>query len=146
MQIDYNITFVCMSNTISIIIAEDHPIYREALHFILSKKSNYNVVAVATNGIELVELATKHNIDLILTDIEMPMLTGIEAVRILKEQDVKSKIIVLTLFADDLCAQEMKMAGADFVFNKSIDGSALFDCIDSLSYLGRWGREGKQNA
>ena len=85
----------------------------------------------------MVELATKHNVDLILTDIEMPMLTGIEAVRILKEQDVKSKIIVLTLFADDLCAQEMKMAGADFVFNKSIDGSVLFDCIDSLSYLGR---------
>ncbi len=124
-----------MSNTISIIIAEDHPVYRDALQFILSKKSNYEVIAIATNGIELVELATKHNVDLILTDIEMPMLTGIEAVRILKEHSVKSKIIVLTMFADNIIAEEMKMAGADFVFDKSIDGSTLFDCIDSLSSL-----------
>ena len=73
---------------------------------------SYEIVSIASNGRELTELATLHKPDLILTDISMPLLNGLDAIQALTEGGVRSKFIVLTMHTDMSLAVQVFRAGA----------------------------------
>ena len=94
----------------SILIADDHRLFAEGISSLLS--SCYEVVGIATDGRELTELAGRYKPDLILTDLSMPLLSGLEAIRLLIEMGLRSKFVVLTMHLDVSLAVEVFRAGA----------------------------------
>jgi DNA-binding NarL/FixJ family response regulator len=101
-----------MDSKIKVIIADDHEIFRKGLKLILSRLKYVNLVGEAENGKEAIEIIRKKNADIILMDIEMPEMNGIEATRKILEIRPQVKIVALTMFNDERYIEDMLDAGA----------------------------------
>jgi DNA-binding NarL/FixJ family response regulator len=85
---------------IEVVIADDHPLVRDALTQLLDGEDDISVVGATKDGREAVELALRTSPDVVLMDLEMPELNGIEATRALKEAGCTANVVVLTTFSD----------------------------------------------
>jgi DNA-binding NarL/FixJ family response regulator len=85
---------------ISVLIADDHPVVRNALKQLLGGVGGIDVIAVATDGREAVDTALRMSPDVVLMDLEMPDLNGIEATRALTAAGSSARIVILTTFSD----------------------------------------------
>jgi DNA-binding NarL/FixJ family response regulator len=102
-----------MSQKARIVIAEDHTILREGLRSLLSSDPNFEIVGEAEDGREAIRRVEQYKPDLILTDLSMPRMNGIEAIREIKRQSPKTKILVLTVHRAEEYILETLKAGAD---------------------------------
>ena len=93
-----------------IVIADDHKIVVEGLRSLL--QDEFELVGTAENGLALIELASKLKPDVIVTDISMPLLNGIDAVPKLRDAGVEAKIVFLTMHPDVVFATRAMAAGA----------------------------------
>ncbi|MFB3884232.1 MAG: response regulator [Thermodesulfobacteriota bacterium] len=96
-----------------IVIAEDHTILREGLRALLSAYSEFEIVGEAGNGREAIRCVERLKPDLILTDLSMPRMNGMEAIREIKRQFPKTKVLVLTVHKADEYILATFKAGAD---------------------------------
>jgi DNA-binding NarL/FixJ family response regulator len=85
---------------IKILIADDHPLVRNALAQLLQAADGFNVIATAANGREAVERTLEVAPEVVLMDLEMPDVNGIEAVRALKQAGSPANVVILTTFSD----------------------------------------------
>jgi DNA-binding NarL/FixJ family response regulator len=85
---------------ITVLIADDHPLVRNALTQLLGGAEDLDVVATAVNGQEAVDRALEVAPDVILMDLQMPQLNGIEATRALKQAGSSAHVVILTTFSD----------------------------------------------
>jgi DNA-binding NarL/FixJ family response regulator len=90
-----------VERTIRILIADDHGIVREGLRAVLGPEPDMDVVGEAATGKEVVEQATELRPDVVLMDIQMPQINGIEATRRILEVNPSVRVVVLTMFEDD---------------------------------------------
>lgn len=97
---------------IDLILADDHEIFRDGLSVMIKKMPEINLVAEAANGEELIALALKFNPNIIITDIKMPKMDGIEATKQLKNQLPNIGIIALSMFNEEDLIIDMLEAGA----------------------------------
>jgi DNA-binding NarL/FixJ family response regulator len=84
----------------TVLIADDHPVVRNALTQLLGAAGDLDVIATAANGREAVEQTLKGAPDVVLMDLEMPELNGIEATRALKQAGSSAHVVILTTFSD----------------------------------------------
>ncbi|MGE5347134.1 MAG: response regulator transcription factor, partial [Acidithiobacillales bacterium] len=104
------------SGRIRVVIADDHRILRQGLIALLRAESNIDVVGEASDGIEAIELARTLGPDVIVMDVTMPRMNGIEATRQITAELPRIRIIGLSMHEDDAIATSMREAGAvDFV-------------------------------
>jgi DNA-binding NarL/FixJ family response regulator len=106
--------------SIRILLADDHKITREGLRSLISKQSDMEVVAEAKNGRDAVGLAKELRPDVIIMDVSMPGLNGIEATKQILSEDENVKVIALSMHSDNLFVSEMLKSGAS--------GYMLKDC------------------
>jgi two-component system, NarL family, response regulator NreC len=118
---------------ISLLIADDHELLRNGLVSILSKEPGLDIKGIAANGAELVELARLHQPDVILTDIVMPVIDGIEAIRQIRRFLPATEIIALSMFDDELLIINVLEAGATGYLLKNADKSEILSAIRSAS-------------
>jgi DNA-binding NarL/FixJ family response regulator len=85
---------------IGVVIADDHGVIRDGLAGVISAQSDMEVVGTAENGEAAVELCRGAAVDVVLMDLEMPVLDGIEATRAIREEQPETTVLVLTSFAD----------------------------------------------
>ncbi|HNW89373.1 MAG TPA: response regulator transcription factor [Bacteroidales bacterium] len=105
---------------IRLIIADDHEIFRKGLRIILNELDEVKVIGEAQNGHELFEILKNHEADLVLMDIRMPVMDGIEATKKIIERYPKVKVIALTMFEEISYFNQMIEAGADgFLLKKT---------------------------
>ena len=97
---------------IRILLAEDQPITREGLRSLIEKRSGMEVVGEAGNGRDAVRQALKLKPDVVVMDINMPELNGVEATRRLTEQAPEISVVVLSMYSDRRYVSEMFKAGA----------------------------------
>jgi DNA-binding NarL/FixJ family response regulator len=101
-----------LESTIRVLIADDHALVREGLRAVLGSEPDMEVVGEAATGEEVVERAIEIRPDVILMDIQMPGLNGIEATRRILEVDPHVGVVVLTMFEDDDSVFSAMRAGA----------------------------------
>lgn len=116
-------------NRTRILIADDHTILRQALIKILNERRDLEVVGEAGDGLELLALVKRLNPDLIILDISMPNLRGIEAVREIKTLSPKAKIVILTMHKNSEYVQQAIAAGCDGYVLKEDADTELFAAI-----------------
>lgn len=101
-----------MHRAIRILIVDDHEIVREGLEILLSEEQGVEVVGQAGNGLEALALAAALKPDLVLMDLVMPEMDGIEATRRLRQANSDCQVLVLTSYIDDYRVREAVEAGA----------------------------------
>jgi two-component system, NarL family, response regulator LiaR len=119
-------------NKLTILIADDHPLVREALHQALAAEEDMEVVAEACDGEEAIKLASELKPDVAVMDIVMPKLNGIEATRRIKEIAPDIAILILTAYDDDEYVLGLLDAGAAGYLLKSARGRDLAGAIRAI--------------
>jgi DNA-binding NarL/FixJ family response regulator len=116
-----------MSNSpVTILLADDHTIVRQGLKLILSSHVDLQVVGEAANGREAVELAAKLRPDIVLMDVQMPELNGIEATRQMVAANPRIRILVLSMHKEAVYVREILRAGArGYILKDAIDTELL---------------------
>jgi DNA-binding NarL/FixJ family response regulator len=126
-------------SSIKILIAEDHALVRKGLKSIISSQPEFEVVAEAENGLEVIEQTRKHTPDLILLDLSMPKMNGLATMRQLKKDYSQVKILVITMHASQDYLIPTLKEGADGYLLKGDDPHELFMAIraimDGKAYL-----------
>lgn len=98
---------------IRVLIVDDQSLIREGLYMMLNLYENIDIAGQAINGQEAVDILDKKEVDLILMDIRMPVMDGVEATRIIKDRYPETKILILTTFNEDEYIFEGLKNGAD---------------------------------
>ncbi len=114
---------------IRILLAEDHKVVREGTRRLLESQEDFEVVGEASDGIEAVELAKKYKPEIIIMDVSMPRLNGIEATKQIKAIYPNIAILVLTGYDDDEYVFALLEAGAAGYLLKEASGEELIEAI-----------------
>jgi DNA-binding NarL/FixJ family response regulator len=101
-----------MMDRIQVLIADDHVMVREGLRLLLEAQSDIVVVGEAGDGIETLERARELKPDVVLLDIAMPRMSGLEAVRLIREAAPETRIVVLSMYEKEAYAHQAIEAGA----------------------------------
>jgi DNA-binding NarL/FixJ family response regulator len=117
---------------ISVIIADDHNLFREGLKTLLQNEPEIHVVGEARNGQEAVALAQDLVPDIMLMDIEMPFLDGIEATRLIAQKQLPTKVLILSNFDADERVYQAMLAGARGYIIKRIGTASLVGILKAV--------------
>jgi DNA-binding NarL/FixJ family response regulator len=117
---------------IRILIADDHHVVRRGLAFFLKTQKDIEIIGEAGNGREAVELARRLKPDLILMDLVMPEMDGIQATKMIKSEIPEIKIMMLTSFSDQDHVIPALEAGASGYQLKDIEPDELIHCIKKI--------------
>lgn len=118
--------------TVQILLVEDQTIVRNGLKMILELDEQFKVKAEASNGMEALDQLQKHSIDLVMMDIRMPKMNGMEATKQIKSQYPDVKVIILTTFEDEEYAYQTLKDGANGFLLKSSEPERLLSSIHSV--------------
>jgi DNA-binding NarL/FixJ family response regulator len=122
-----------MEDTVRVLIADDHPLFREGMRGRLDRVADVAVVGEAASGDEAVELAHKLEPHVILMDIKMPGLNGIEATREIQQANPLIGVLVLTMFEDDDSVFAAMRAGAKGYLLKDSGGEGVVHAIRAVA-------------
>jgi two-component system response regulator NreC len=119
--------------SIKILLADDHTIVRQGLKLILSAHADLAVIGEAANGREAVDLAEKLKPDIVLMDVAMPELNGIEATRRMVAANPRIKVLVLSMHKEAVYVREILKAGArGYILKDAID-TELLNAVRSVA-------------
>lgn len=117
-----------------ILVVDDNPVIREGLRSLLSSQLDFDVVGESGDGLEAIQSVDQFLLDLVLMDLSMPRMNGLEATRAIKKKWPKIKILALTLHKLDEYITATLKAGADgFILKDSIYGELVQSIEDTLA-------------
>ncbi|MCF7982931.1 MAG: response regulator transcription factor [Thiohalocapsa sp.] len=117
---------------LTFLLCDDHALFREGLAALLEQQAGWHVVAHAADGYESVRLARVHRPDIVVLDIAMPELSGIEAAPAIKRVSEQSRIVALSMYGDPHYRRRMLSAGVDAYVLKNEAGSELVKAIAAV--------------
>ena len=124
---------------IKVVIVDDHDVVRFGIRRLLEDVSELEVVGECCNGKQAVEVAKTQSVDVFLMDIQMPVLGGVEATKIIDELNIDAKIIVISGMNDDPLAISMLKSGASGYLSKGASVhemvKAIHKVIDNGTYI-----------
>jgi DNA-binding NarL/FixJ family response regulator len=116
-----------------ILIADDHELVRKGLRSVLDGQAGWTICGEAVNGREAVELARQLKPDIIIMDVTMPELNGLEATRQILKERLKTEVLILTVHESEQLVGEVLAAGARGYILKGDTTRLLVDAIESIS-------------
>lgn len=119
---------------IRVVIVDDQELLRRSLAQIISTDPLINVVDMAENGEEAIEVCERHKPDVLLMDIEMPVMDGLSALKVIKEKMPEVKVVILTTFETRDNIEEAFVADADGYITKDIGPRELITLIRCVNY------------
>ena len=118
--------------TYNILLADDHAMFRQGIKRIIEESENFKVVGEVGNGLELLEFLKNESVDLVILDISMPNMRGIEATREAKIISPDIKILILTMHKNTEYVQHAVKAGADGYMIKEDSDTELLSAINKV--------------
>jgi len=119
-------------STIRLVLADDHRLFRQGLRQICETVGGFEVVGEAENGQEAVDLVYELEPDVILMDINMPVLDGVQATTLITESDLATQVVILTMHQQDRYVFEAVKAGARGYLLKDADGEELVAAVRAV--------------
>ncbi len=114
---------------ISVLIADDHPIFRQGLAFVLEREPGVKVLGEAENGLKALELIESADPDIVILDIDMPVLDGVQAAREIQNRKLRSRPIFLSMHKDMLILKSLRSLG---VAGYVLKDSAMEEIVASI--------------
>lgn len=124
--------------TTRIVIIDDHQLFREGVKRILEFEKSFEVVAEGDDGTEALKLVEKYNPDVVLMDINMPTVNGVEATRELIEKYPDTRVIILSIHDDENYVQHALKSGASGYLLKEMDADALIEAVKVVAEGGAY--------
>jgi DNA-binding NarL/FixJ family response regulator len=118
---------------LKILIVDDHTLFRDGLHLILAQRQDLSIVGDAADGLTAIEKARALSPDIVLLDIAMPKLNGIDTMKQIKSVCPKTKVIILTMHAKDQYIHEALNSGANGYVLKDSASSDLIAAITAVA-------------
>jgi len=118
---------------IKVVIADDHQIVIDGLKSLLSEEKNIEVIGEALNGKEVLNILEKQDVDMIVLDIEMPLLSGVETTKIIKEKYPNVKVLILSMYNTEKFVHNIIEIGADGYILKNKGKEELVLAIKYIS-------------
>lgn len=118
---------------ISILIADDHPLILAGLSSLLGAMPEFRLVAQASDGMQAVELYRQHRPDVVIMDLSMPRLNGVEAIEQIRAEDASASIVILTTYQGDEDVYRGLRAGAKAYLLKDGGSEQLVDCLRTVA-------------
>lgn len=115
-----------------IVLIDDHQIMLDGISALLNNNSNYEVLAKSTNPLEAIDLINKHQADILITDISMEKLSGIELCKQVRSSFPHIKILALSMFGDKDTITEMIDAGVNAYILKNTGSLELIEALDKI--------------
>jgi len=117
---------------IRVLCADDHAVFREGVAALLGDQTDMELIAEAVNGREALALFKQHRPDVTLMDLQMPEMSGIDAISGIRAEDPQARIIVLTTYAGDVQVSRALKAGARAYLLKGLLRKELIDTIRAV--------------
>jgi DNA-binding NarL/FixJ family response regulator len=114
---------------ITVLLADDHTVVRQGLQALLAAEQDIEIVGEADNGRQAVQMAKKFNPDVVVMDIAMPSLNGLEATRQISKECPTTKVLILSSYSDDEYVQQLTEAGAAGYLIKQTAANDLLKAI-----------------
>jgi two-component system nitrate/nitrite response regulator NarL len=127
-----------MSNTIRVVLADDHVFVRDGIKSLLENEANIIVVGEATDGLEALKIVEAEQPDLLILDIRMPNMTGIEVVEKLRSQNNMVKIVMLSMHESEEYVLKCIKAGADGYLLKGSSKEEFLKALHTVSDGGKY--------
>ncbi|MBL7746811.1 MAG: response regulator transcription factor [Chitinophagaceae bacterium] len=133
-------------SSITIAIADDYKVFRDGLKAILSADENIEVVLEADNGAELLEALAYISPDIILMDLKMPVMGGIEATNIVRQRYPQIKVLVISMYEDEKFITHLVKSGANGYLLKNTEPEDIRSAIYALTENGYFFNEPIENS
>lgn len=117
------------ANAINVLLIDDHALFREGLRFLLSQESRIQIVGVATDGLEGVKLAKQYAPDVVLLDLEMPLMNGFETLTQLRNYQADLPVLILTLSEEAEDLKRCLSLGAQGYILKNVATEFLINAV-----------------
>jgi len=127
-----------MSNTIRVVLADDHVFVRDGIKSLLENEANIEVVGEATDGLEALKIVETSKPDLLILDIRMPNMTGIEVVEKLRIQNNQVKIVMLSMHESEEYVLKSIKAGADGYLLKGSSKEEFLKALHTVANGGKY--------
>jgi two-component system nitrate/nitrite response regulator NarL len=127
-----------MSNTIRVVLADDHVFVRDGIKSLLENEANIEVVGEATDGLEALKIVEINKPDLLILDIRMPNMTGIEVVEKLRSQNNTVKIVMLSMHESEEYVLKSIRAGADGYLLKGSSKEEFLKALHTVANGGKY--------
>ncbi len=118
---------------ISVMIVDDHPLFREAVSRLLSECREFEIVAEAGNGEEAIALAARHSPQVIILDIALPKVNGIETARQIKASHPETAVVILSVYDDAEHVAAALRAGADAYLSKDVPRGEIVQALREVA-------------
>ncbi|MGA7411344.1 MAG: response regulator transcription factor [Bryobacteraceae bacterium] len=118
--------------SVRIVLADDHTIMRHGLRFVLERQPDFAVVGEANNGREAIDLVIRETPDVVIMDIAMPLLNGIEATRRINEERLKTAVVILSMHSDEGYILKALRAGARAYLLKDSADADLIQAVRAV--------------
>jgi len=122
-----------MGNALRVVLADDHVMVRQGIRQFLEEEADIAVIAEAADGQEALNLVAEHRPDLVVLDVQMPGMTGVEATRQIRSRFPEVRILILTAYDDDPYVFALLRAGADGYILKSASAEELVRAVRSIA-------------
>ena len=122
-----------MGDSLRVVLADDHVMVRQGIRQFLEEEADIAVIAEAADGQEALKLVAEHRPDLVVLDVQMPGMTGVEATRQIRSRFPGVRILILTAYDDDPYVFALLRAGADGYILKSAPAEELVRAVRSVA-------------
>lgn len=117
---------------IKIALADDHKLFAKGLEGLIGEHPEFEVVGIFTNGLDLIEYLRDHQVDIVLTDLNMPTIDGFEVLKYCKEYHPRLKVVVISMYDEERIFREARDLGMDGFLLKDADPDELIFTLQEV--------------
>jgi DNA-binding NarL/FixJ family response regulator len=129
------------NHIVRVAVVEDHTLVRQTLVYTLKKEPQVVVAFHAANGLDFIELLPKHEIDVVLLDLDMPVMDGRETLKLLRRDYPEVKVIMLSMHEDPWIVHELLNEGAKSYLKKDCSFDEMIDALFDVKFKGNHSNE-----